>query len=71
MGFVVGGCCTREWLMFDQTIRNDTSSDLGIPREVIRLGVTGLKKTSVLYLLDLTEGKGKKGQCNFVHVERL
>ena len=57
--------------MFDQTIRNDTSSDLGIPLEVIRLGVTGLKKTSVLYLLDLTEGKGKKGQCNFVHVERL
>ena len=30
---------------FDQTIRNLTSDNLGIPLVVIQLGVTGLKKT--------------------------
>ena len=31
MEFVATGCCTRNWLTFDQTIRNLTSGDLGIP----------------------------------------
>ena len=37
--------CTRKWLRFNQTIRNLTSGDLGIPFMVIQLGVTGLEKT--------------------------
>ena len=36
---------------------------------VIQLGVTGLKK--VLYLLDLFEGRKKKGQCDIVCLESL
>ena len=32
----------------------------------IRLGVTGLRKTRVVYLLDLPEGRGEKGQCDLV-----
>ena len=44
-----------------QTIRNLTSGDLGIPLVAIRLGVTGLKKTRVVYLLDLFEGRRGEG----------
>ena len=46
----------KTWLGLDKTIRNLTSGDLGIPLVVIQLGLTGLKKTSVEYLLDLFEG---------------
>ena len=38
---------------------------------VIRLGVTGLKKIRLsfsVYLLDLFQGRGEKGQCNLVCV---
>ena len=38
---------------------------------MIRLGITRLKKTRVLYLLDLFEGRGEKGHCDLVLVERL
>ena len=38
---------------------------------VIQLGVNGLKKTEVVYLLDLFEGRGEKGQCDLVCLERL
>ena len=31
---------------------------------VIRLGVTRLKKTRVVYLLDLFDGRGENGQCD-------
>ena len=41
-----------------------SSGDLGIPLVVIRLRVTGLKKSRVAYLLDLFEGKGEKKQCD-------
>ena len=34
---------------------------------VILLGVTGLRKTRVVYLLDLFEGRGEKGQCELVY----
>ena len=45
-----------------QTIRNITSGDLGILLVVIRLGVTGLKKTRVVHLLDLFEREeGRRG----------
>ena len=43
-------------------MRNITSGDLGILLVVIQLRVTGLKITKVLYLLDLLEGRGEKGQ---------
>ena len=36
--------CTRKWLNFDQTKRNFTSGELGIPLVVIQLRVTRLKK---------------------------
>ena len=39
-------------------MRNLTSGDLGILLVLIQLGVTGLNKTEVVYLLDLFEGKG-------------
>ena len=52
MEFVAAGCCTRKWLNFDQTIIF-SPGDLGIPLVVSRLGVTGLKKTRVVFLLDL------------------
>ena len=71
MEFVAAGCCTKGWLRFDQTIRNFTSGDLGIPLVVSRRGVTGLKKTRVVYLLDLLERRRENGQCDLVHVERL
>ena len=38
---------------------------------VIRLGVSGLKKIRLVYLLDLFEGTGEKGQCDLVCVEHL
>ena len=33
---------------------------------VIQLEGTGLRKTRVVYLLDLSEGTGEKGQCDLV-----
>ena len=63
--------CRLMWLRLDQTMRNLTSGDLGILLVVIQLRVTGLKKTKVVYLLDLFEGRGEKGQCNLVRLERL
>ena len=38
---------------------------------VIRLVVSGLKKIRLVYLLDLFEGRGEKGQCDLVCVEHL
>ena len=52
-------------------MRNLTSADLGILLVVIQLGITGLKKTKVMYFLDLFEGREKKGQCDSVCLERL
>ena len=52
-------------------MRNITSGDLGILLVVIQLRVTGLKKTKVVYLLDLFEGTGEKGQCDLVCLESL
>ena len=58
-------------MRFDDTIRNITSGDLGIPLLVTRLGVTGLTKVRVVYLLELFEGKRVKGQRDLVRAERL
>ena len=52
-------------------MRNITSGDLGILLVVIQLRVTGLKKTKVVYLLDLFEGRGENGQWDLVCLERL
>ena len=38
---------------------------------VIGRGVTGLKKTGVVYLRDFFGGRGEKWWCDFVCVERL
>ena len=57
MGLVAAGWCTRKWLRSDQTIRNLSYGNLGIPLVVIRLGVIGLRKTRVVYLLNLYEGR--------------
>ena len=38
---------------------------------VIWLGVTGLKKTRVVYLLDLFEGREENGPCDLVWMESL
>ena len=67
------GICSY-WLMqlrLDQTMRNLTSGDLGMLLVVIQLRVTGLKKTKIVYLLDLFEGRGEKGQWDLAHLERL
>ena len=42
-------------------MKNLTSGDLGILCAVIQLGTPGLKKTKIVYLLDLFEGEGEKG----------
>ena len=68
MEFVAAHLRTKEWLRLYETVRNLTSGDLGIPLVLIRLGVTGLKKTRVVYLSDLLEGKGQKGQFDLVCV---
>ena len=71
MKFVAAGCCTRKQLRFNQTIRNLTSDDLGISTVVIRLEVTGLKKTRVVRLLDLFERKERDGHFALVRVNHL
>ena len=66
MEFIAAGWCTRKWLRLDQTIRNLTSGDLGIPPEMMQLGACGLKKTE--YLLDFFEEREEKEQCDLVCV---
>ena len=61
----------RKWLRLYQTMRNLTSGNLGILLMVIQLRVSGLKKSKVVYLLDLFEGRGEKGQCDLVCLEHL
>ena len=65
-GLYVHGICNqellyREVLSLDQTIRNLTCSDVKISFVLIRLGVTALKKTGFMFLLDLLVRSGKKG----------
>ena len=55
----------------DQTMRNLTFGDLGILLVLLQLRVTGLKKTKVVYLLDLFEGRGEKGQWDLLCLEPL
>ena len=62
----IRSCRLKEVVELYQTIRNLTS---GILLVVFQLRVTGFKKTSVMYLLDLLEGRGEKGQCDLMCVE--
>ena len=64
--FVAAGWGTGKWSKIYQTITNLTSGDMGISLLVIQLGVTGLKKIRLLYLLGLFQGRGEKGQCDLV-----
>ena len=66
MEFLTGGWSTVKYLKYDQTIRNFTCGDFKISFVVIRLGVTGLKKTWFVYLLDLFVGRENKGWCDLV-----
>ena len=61
MEFVTSGSCKRKWLRVDRTIRDLTCGDLEIPLLVIRLGVTEPKNSEFVWLIDLLEGRGKKG----------
>ena len=53
-------------MRFDQVIRNLARCDLEISLVVIRLGVTRLKKTRFVNLLDLFGGTEGKGGCDLV-----
>ena len=53
-------------MRLDETIRNLTSGDLVNLLVVIQLGVTRLKKTRVVYLLNLFEGRVEKQKCDLV-----
>ena len=65
----------RLWLRLYQTIRNLTSGDMRISTRLdstmIRLGVIGFKKTRVMYLLNLFEGRGEIEQCDLACMEVL
>ena len=52
MELVAAGWCTGKQLKLDKTTKNLTCSDLEIPLVVIRVEVTGLKKTEFVFLLD-------------------
>ena len=71
MESVAASWCTTKWVRFNQTVRNLTSGDLGILLVVILLGVTKLRKSRGVYLLNLFEGRGVKGQCDLVCVTPL
>ena len=65
------GWCTRKLLRLYLIIRNLTPGDKGVLLVVISVGVTRLKKITLLYLLDLFGERGKKGQCDLLCVECL
>ena len=64
MEFFVTDWFTGNWLKLYQTIRNLTSGE--------STGHNLIEKTRVVvYLLDLFEGRGEKGQCDLACVEPL
>ena len=66
-GLQVYGICNH----LDQTIRNLISGDLEIPLMVMQLGVTGLKITRLVCLLDLSVGRDEEGWLDLVCVKHL
>ena len=71
-GLEVFGICSRRLVYHEVTearsnnIRNLICEDLKIPLLVIRLEVTGLKKTRLVYVLDLFKGSGEERWCDLV-----
>ena len=63
---VFGICCPSEVVEDRSNYKNSTCGDLEIPLAVIRLRVTGLKKTGLVYLLDLFRGIGEEGWIDLV-----
>ena len=59
MEFVTAGWCIGKKLRLDQTLRNLSRPDLTISLVVTRLGVTYLKKTRFMYLLNLFGERGR------------
>ena len=70
MEFVAIGSSTGKWFRQDRSIRDPTCDDLEILLALIQLGVTGLKKVNFVFFLHLLGGRGKKGRCDLVYVER-
>ena len=66
-GLQVYGICSH----LDQTIRNLISGDLEIPLMVMQLGVTGLKMTRLVCLLDLSVERDEEGWLDLVCVKHL
>ena len=68
MEFAAADLHTVKYLRLDPTIRDLTCRNLEILPVVVRLGVTRLKKTKLVYLLDLfgRRGKKKEGWCGLV-----
>ena len=61
MDFVAAGWCRAKNLRLNQAIKNLICGDLEIPLGVIWLGVARLKKTGLVYLLDMFGGWGGGG----------
>ena len=70
MKFVITGLCTRKCLRIHRAIRGFTCATFEFSFVVIRLRVTGPKKTGFVCLLDVLEGRGKRW-CGLMYVERL
>ena len=64
MEFVAADWCASKWFRLYKTMRNKKSYSWWF-------GKSELKKTRVVYRLDLFEERGKKGQYDLVCVERL
>ena len=68
MEFVAASWCTLKQLRLNQTVRSLTCGDIEVLLVVIRLGVTGLKKTRLVYLLDLLGKRGEERWCDLLRV---
>ena len=75
-GWDVSAWNRGRWLVYRgsgrdyQAVGNFTPDDMGILLVLIWLGVTELKKIRIVYLPDLLEERGEKGQFDLVCVER-
>ena len=64
MESVAAGWCTVKQLSHNQTTINLICGDLEISVVMIRLGVNGLKKPGLVYLLDLVGEREEEGWCD-------
>ena len=61
--FIAAARCTVMQLRLDQTMRNFIFVDLEILFVVIQMGVARMKKSRLVYLLDLFGGRGEEGSA--------